>query len=81
MNNDLKYIIVDDDPFNNMICTMNIEDALGDVDIKSFTHPEEGLLSIQNNHIISPTILFLDLNMPTLPAGNFWRSTRILLIR
>lgn len=70
MSTDLKYVIVDDDPFNNMICRMIIEDALGEVEINEFTKPEEGLLFIQEN-IKSPAILFLDINMPTLTGWEF----------
>jgi response regulator RpfG family c-di-GMP phosphodiesterase len=70
MSTDLKYIIVDDDPFNNMICSMVIEDALGEADINAFTKPEEGLQFIKEN-IKGPTILFLDINMPTLSGWEF----------
>src|SRR5258708_34258258 len=70
MSTDLKYIIVDDDPFNNTICTMILEDALGEVEIKEFTKPEKGLLFIQEN-VKSPTILFLDINMPNLNGWEF----------
>lgn len=70
MSTDLKYIVVDDDSFNNMICRMIIEDALGEVEINEFTEPEEGLLFIQQN-IKSPAVLFLDINMPTLTGWEF----------
>ncbi|HTD41735.1 MAG TPA: response regulator [Mucilaginibacter sp.] len=70
MSTELKYIIVDDDPFNNTICRMIIEDALGEVEIEEFTKPEEGLLFIQEN-IKGPSILFLDINMPTLTGWEF----------
>jgi response regulator RpfG family c-di-GMP phosphodiesterase len=68
-----KYILVDDDPFNNLISNMEIESALGEVDIKTFEIPEEGLAFIQNEYIKSlmPTILFLDINMPTLTGWEF----------
>jgi two-component SAPR family response regulator len=69
MNADLKYVAVDDDSFNNMLCSMIIEDTLGDVDITTFTKPEEGLAFIEN--VKSPTILFLDINMPTLTGWEF----------
>jgi CheY-like chemotaxis protein len=48
---------------------MVIEDALGKADIRSFTEPEEGLAYVQN--IQDPTILFLDINMPTLTGWEF----------
>ena len=56
-----KYIIVDDDPFNNIICKMQMEIALGEVDIKTFEVPEEGLEFIQNEYIKSqyPPYFFL----------------------
>ena len=68
-----KYILVDDDPFNNIISSMEIESALGEVDIKTFEVPEEGLAFIQNEYIknLLPTILFLDINMPTLTGWEF----------
>lgn len=69
MNTELKYIAVDDDSFNNMLCSMIIEDTLGAVDIKTFTKPEEGLTYIEN--VESPTVLFLDINMPTLTGWEF----------
>ena len=69
MNTDLKYIAVDNDEFNNLLCSMIIEDTLGEVDIRTFTKPEEGLLFIEN--IKSPSVLFLDINMPTLSGWEF----------
>jgi response regulator RpfG family c-di-GMP phosphodiesterase len=71
MSANLKYIIVDDDPFNNKIYSMVIKKALGEVDIKTFTMPEEGLVFIKNKYVKSPTILFLDINMPTLTGWEF----------
>jgi two-component SAPR family response regulator len=70
MSTELKYIIVDDDSFNNTICTMILEDALGDVEIKEFTKPEKALLFIEES-VKSPTILFLDINMPILTGWDF----------
>jgi len=70
MTTALKYVVVDDDAFNNVIARMVIEDALGEVEINEFTKPEEGLLFIQQN-IKSPSILFLDINMPTLSGWEF----------
>jgi CheY-like chemotaxis protein len=68
-----KYIIVDDDPFNNLLCTIQLETTLGEVDIKTFEVPEEALEFIQNECIdsITPAILFLDINMPTITGWEF----------
>jgi response regulator RpfG family c-di-GMP phosphodiesterase len=71
MSANLKYIIVDDDPFNNTIYSMVIKSAMSGADIKTFTIPEEGLAFIKNRYIKSPTILFLDINMPTLTGWEF----------
>lgn len=68
-----NYIIVDDDDFNNILSTITIEDALGKVDIKTFSMPENGLAYIEDEYIriLKPTILLLDLNMPTLTGWEF----------
>ena len=73
MNTIRKYIIIDDDYFNNILCAIAIEDALGIADIKAFQVPEKGLAFIQDEYIISlaPTILFLDINMHTLTGWEF----------
>ena len=71
MSANLKYIIVDDDPFNNTIYSMVIKNALGEADIKTFTIPEEGLAFIQEKYVKSHTIVFLDINMPTLTGWEF----------
>ena len=73
MKTNRKYIIVDDDPFNNIICKMMMHNTLGGVDIKTFEKPEEGLAFIKNECAKSstPTVLFLDTNMPTLTGWEF----------
>src|SRR5450432_4118361 len=73
MNNIEKYIIVDDDAFNNIICRILIERTLGLVDVKTFEVPEEALAFIQDEYVSStmPAILFLDINMPTITGWEF----------
>ncbi len=68
-----NYIVVDDDPWNNKICTFNLKKALGDVHIHSFQLPEKGLDFIENEfkNNIQPTILFLDINMPEINGWQF----------
>ena len=68
-----KYIIVDDDPLNNLLCTMQLKSKLGEVEIKTFEVPEEGLAFIQNEYIksLEPTVLLLDINMPTINGWEF----------
>lgn len=73
MSADIKYIIVDDDPLNNTICTLMLKRTLHEVGIKTFALPWEGLVFIQNNIncIMTHSVLFLDINMPMLTAWDF----------
>lgn len=68
-----KYIIVDDDPFNNIICRMQIERILGKVDIETFEMPEDALNYLQDAEVnnLMPIAIFLDLNTPTLTGWEF----------
>jgi CheY-like chemotaxis protein len=68
-----NFIVVDDDPFNNILCEMTIELALGKVDFSAFTKPAEGLAYIQLTYRkeIEPTILLLDINMPIMSGWEF----------
>ena len=66
----LRYIVIDDDPHNNLSCTIAIKAAIGTASVHCFTVPEEGLDYIENEYtrtkIAIPTILFLDINMPSM---------------
>jgi response regulator RpfG family c-di-GMP phosphodiesterase len=67
------FIIVDDDHLSNLICTMALKNALGNVHIKTFLSPEEGLAYIKEAYEKDQglTILLLDINMPTLSGWDF----------
>ncbi len=73
MNGIRKYIIIDDDRINNLVCNLVLKRTLGAVETTIFTVPEEGLAFIQNEYSknLKPTILFLDINMPTLTSWEF----------
>ncbi len=66
----LRYIVIDDDPHNNLSCTIAIKSAVTSASIHCFTVPEEGLDYIENEYtktrIAIPTVLFLDINMPSM---------------
>jgi len=70
-----RFIVVDDDPMNNMICRHAISRFNGDAEILLFTQPEEALSRIEESygnavqHV--ETILFLDINMPTMSGWEF----------
>jgi two-component SAPR family response regulator len=73
MSGDIKYIIVDDDAINNMICTLMLKRTLHEAGIKTFEEPLEGLVFIQNNvnGLITHSVLFLDIHMPVLTGWDF----------
>lgn len=73
MSTIVNYILVDDDPFNNIISNMELEEALGEVAVTIFEMPEECLMFIEDVYVkdLIPTILFLDINMPTLSGWQF----------
>lgn len=68
------FIIVDDDPINNMLCKLIIEQRFCTVSVHSFTDPNDALAYIEStysNAEAPATILFLDINMPTLTGWEF----------
>ena len=71
---DLRFIVVDDDPLNNMLCTYLIKKAAKDADVKCFEYPAEGLSFISSEYSSRDkhtTILFLDINMPEISGWDF----------
>ncbi|WP_223266506.1 response regulator [Gelidibacter gilvus] len=70
MDTNFNYMVVDDDPTNNLICRLMIKKFDPDAEIKLFSKPEEGLHFIEN-YVGSLTVLFLDINMPTLSGWEF----------
>ncbi len=70
-----RYMVVDDDPTNNMICEFTIKRMDKEPEIKKFTIPEEALASIKEKYSTSiealPTVLFLDVNMPSMTGWEF----------
>lgn len=74
MKSPSQFILIDDDPMNNLICKLTIEMTLGQTDIKAFVNPENGLEYIQNefsNLKESSALLLLDINMPIMSGWEF----------
>ncbi len=71
----LRYMVVDDDPINNMICKFTIKTFDRAAEIKIFTIPEKALAFIKeeyNTRIEAvPTVLFIDVNMHTMTSWEF----------
>ncbi len=69
-----RFIVIDDDPINNFLCSKNIKKSVQDADIITFTEGETGLNYIKSNFSepnIGNAILFLDINMPTMSGWEF----------
>lgn len=63
------FIVIDDDPVNNLICSKNIKRLYTTADIQTFTKPQSGLDYIGSTYSgagLHNTVLFLDINMPVL---------------
>ena len=67
-----QFILIDDDPINNIISKITIELVMGDVSIQSFINPAEGFEYIRASTQLSrKNVLLLDLNMPILNGWEF----------
>ena len=74
MKSPSQFILIDDDPMNNLICKLTIEMTLGQSDIKAFVNPENGLEYFQNefsNLKELSALLLLDINMPIMSGWEF----------
>ncbi len=63
-----NYVVIDDDPINNLICNKNLQLLFPNDDIRTFTDPVEGYDYIVDkyNQPETGSILFLDIDMPFL---------------
>jgi|SRR5579872_2434756 len=72
-NSAARFMIIDDDPINNHICTKYIQLAFPGAHTISFTDPQKGVDHIDSAYSLpgqANTILLLDINMPIL---NGWQ--------
>ncbi|MBQ0768553.1 MAG: response regulator [Bizionia sp.] len=76
-----RFLIVDDDPINNFLTKTVLKKSFEAVHVNDFTVPEEGLEFIKSgaNHNANgeKTILFLDINMPTLTGWQFLEAFKL----
>ena len=70
-----NFIVVDDDPVNNLLCQFGIRRFVKDANISIFTKPEDALKLILKDYADPvksiDTILFLDINMPSMTGWEF----------
>ena len=76
MNVSTRFIVIDDDEFNNKICSVTLEKIAKDADIKTFLSPVEGFQYIAEEYSRTDNneanaILFLDINMPVMNGWQF----------
>lgn len=65
----VSFVIIDDDPLNNIMCKVCIKTAAPNAELMVFDKPEAGLKYLQEEcgkPIIRKSILLLDINMPIL---------------
>lgn len=63
------FILIDDDPANNLVCKINLRKAFPEIESVAFEKPNEGLdfiLTEIREHDPGQFIIFLDINMPQL---------------
>ena len=70
-----RFMVIDDDRTNNMICEFSIRRFSPNTEIRTFVNPEIALKYIEESYsdkkITTTTVLFLDINMPLLTAWEF----------
>ncbi|KQS27880.1 response regulator [Dyadobacter sp. Leaf189] len=70
-----QFIVVDDDPVNNMVSKYMIANVAPGARIQLFDDPDQALASIKNEFNADSdypdTVLFLDINMPTMSGWEF----------
>lgn len=75
MNLPERFIVVDDDRTSNMICEFVFRRFSPTTEVKTFVDPDDALQFIKDFYIDpefnTPTLFFLDINMPMLTGWDF----------
>jgi CheY-like chemotaxis protein len=69
-----QLIIIDDDPISNLVCRILFTKCIANIDILTFTLPEEGfnfIVSEYSKEQYTSVVLFLDINMPVMSGWDF----------
>ena len=80
MNLPNRFIIVDNDPVNNLLCTLTIKDVTSETEIQTFNFPVKAFEYIITEYLNSEnlTILLLDINMPIWSGWDFLDNFEML---
>ena len=74
-NSAKRFLIVDDDPLNNIVSKMVLKKSFGEVVVKDFIIPELALEHIEtefeHKQFEEKTTLLLDINMPSITGWEF----------
>ncbi len=75
-----RFIVVDDNRTNNLICEFTIRKYRKEATIHLFTEPEVALQNIREEYsaveMDKSTVLFLDINMPSMTGWEFLEELR-----
>lgn len=74
----MQYLVIDDDVTNNLICEYNIKNFDLQAHIRTFTQPELAFEYLKEGTEGIETIVFLDLNMPTMTGWEFLEKFKYL---
>ena len=69
----IRFIIIDNDPVNNLLCTLTVRDVQDTAEIQAFNLPVNGFKYLAKEYAdtTSPTVLLLDINMPAWSGWDF----------
>ena len=69
----IRFIIIDNDPVNNLLCTLTIRDVQDAAEIQTFNSPVNGFKYLAEKHADTNnhTVLLLDINMPAWSGWDF----------
>ncbi|HVD98496.1 MAG TPA: response regulator [Cytophagaceae bacterium] len=72
------FILIDDDPMSNVLNYELVRRVYGQKEIRLFTDPRKALIHIEENYKSTgecrPTMMFLDLNTPTMSGWEFLKQ-------
>ena len=74
MNNTPRFLLIDDDPFNNFLSRALIDHLNSGIDIESFKDPDEAMKYIETAYSQNDnrqTIILLDINLPRMMSWEF----------